>query len=42
VQTLDGLGVLVCQGAIGFKLWAGLNAPVKVMYEALARAFGLA
>jgi shikimate dehydrogenase len=41
VQTLDGLGVLVYQGAIGFKLRAGLNASVKVMYDALARAFGL-
>jgi shikimate dehydrogenase len=41
-QTLDGLGMLVYQGAIGFKLWTGLDAPVKVMYDALARAFGLA
>ena len=41
-QTLDGLGMLVYQGSIGFKLWTGLDAPVKVMYDALARAFGLA
>ena len=41
-QTLDGLGMLVYQGAIGFRLWTGLDAPVKVMYDALARAFGLA
>jgi shikimate dehydrogenase len=41
-QTLGGLGMLVYQGAIGFKLWTGREAPVKVMYEALARAFGLA
>jgi len=41
-QTLDGLGMLVYQGAIGFRLWTGLEAPVKVMYDALARAFGLA
>ena len=41
-QTLDGLGMLVYQGTIGFKLWTGLDAPVKVMYDALARAFGLA
>jgi shikimate dehydrogenase len=40
-QTLDGLGMLVYQGAIGFKLWTGLDAPVKVMYDALAQAFGL-
>jgi len=38
-QTVDGLGMLVYQGAIGFKLWTGLEAPVKVMHEALARAF---
>jgi shikimate dehydrogenase len=41
-RTLDGLGMLVYQGAIGFKLWTGLDAPVKVMHEALARALGLA
>jgi len=40
-QVVDGLGMLVYQGAIGFKLWTGLDAPVKVMYQALARAFGL-
>ena len=41
-QTLDGLGMLVYQGVIGFKLWTGLDAPVKTMYDALAQAFGLA
>jgi shikimate dehydrogenase len=41
-QIVDGLGMLVYQGAIGFKLWTGLDAPVQVMYGALARAFGLA
>ena len=40
-QTVDGLGMLVYQGAIGFKLWTGIDAPVKVMYDALAKAFGL-
>ncbi len=40
-STLDGLGMLVYQGAIGFKLWTGVDAPVRVMYDALARAFGL-
>ena len=38
---LDGLGMLVYQGAIGFKLWTGLEAPVEVMHKALADAFGL-
>jgi shikimate dehydrogenase len=41
-KTVDGLGMLVYQGAIGFKLWTGLDAPVTVMHDALARAFGLA
>jgi shikimate dehydrogenase len=38
-KTLDGLGMLVYQGAIGFKMWTGLEAPVAVMREALAQAF---
>ncbi|MBN1220788.1 MAG: shikimate dehydrogenase [Anaerolineae bacterium] len=38
--TLDGLGMLVYQGAIGFKMWTGLNAPIEVMRQALAQAFG--
>ena len=38
---LDGVGMLVYQGAIGFHLWTGLAAPVPVMYQALAKAFGL-
>lgn len=39
-RTLDGVGMLVYQGAIGFKLWTGRDAPVAVMYRALAGAFG--
>jgi shikimate dehydrogenase len=39
-RTLDGLGMLVYQGAIGFKMWTGLDAPVEVMHQALAKAFG--
>ncbi len=39
-RTLDGLGMLVNQGAIGFKLWTGGEAPVGAMREALAREFG--
>jgi shikimate dehydrogenase len=40
-RTLDGLGMLVAQGAIGFKMWTGQEAPVDVMHQALAEAFGL-
>lgn len=39
--TLDGLGMLVYQGAIAFKLWTGLDAPVQVMKQALAAEFGV-
>ncbi len=37
--TLDGLGMLVYQGAIAFKLWTGYDAPVEVMKKALAAEF---
>ena len=39
-ETLDGLGMLVNQGAIGFKLWTGLEAPREAMKTALAKEFG--
>ncbi|MCB9419832.1 MAG: shikimate dehydrogenase [Ardenticatenaceae bacterium] len=38
--TLDGLGMLVYQGAIGFTMWTGLEAPVAVMHQALQAVFG--
>lgn len=34
-RLLDGLEVLVAQGAASFELWTGLAAPVVVMREAL-------
>jgi shikimate dehydrogenase len=40
-KVVDGLGMLVYQGAIGFKLWTGLDAPVEVMHKALSKAFNL-
>ncbi len=40
-RTLTGLPMLVNQGAIGFKMWTGLDAPEKVMRVALEKAFGL-
>ena len=39
-QTLDGLGMLVYQGAIAFKMWTGQDAPVAEMRAALAAVFG--
>jgi shikimate dehydrogenase len=41
LPTLDGLSMLVYQGAIGFQLWTGQEAPVEVMKRALAQALGL-
>ena len=39
-RTLDGLGMLVHQGAVAFKMWTGVEAPIPVMYQALAEVFG--
>lgn len=39
-RTLDGLGMLVYQGAIGFKLWTGREAPITAMRRALQEVFG--
>lgn len=35
-KTLDGLGMLVYQGAIAFTIWTGQDAPVDVMRQALS------
>jgi shikimate dehydrogenase len=40
-RTLDGLGMLVYQGAIAFERWTGQDAPVAVMKQALAAEFGV-
>jgi shikimate dehydrogenase len=40
-RCLDGLGMLVNQGAIGFKLWTGLDAPLEAMRWALSEEFTL-
>jgi len=34
-QVLDGLEVLVAQGAASFELWTGVSAPVEVMRRAV-------
>lgn len=38
--TLDGLGMLVYQGAIAFKMWTGHEPSIEVMHKALAAEFG--
>jgi shikimate dehydrogenase len=37
-RVLDGLEVLVAQGAASFELWTGLPAPVDAMREAVGLA----
>lgn len=39
-RTLDGLPMLVYQGAVSFSLWTGMEAPVRLMKEAALRALG--
>ena len=38
--TLDGLGMLVNQGVIGFRLWTGVDPDPAVMRAALEEVFG--
>jgi shikimate dehydrogenase len=38
-RTLDGLGMLVYQGAIGFQTWTRVEASVHVMRRALEKVF---
>ena len=39
-KTLNGVGMMVQQGAINFTIWTGEEAPVDVRYEALAPELG--
>ncbi|MGQ9500758.1 MAG: shikimate dehydrogenase [Anaerolineae bacterium] len=39
-RTLDGLGMLVYQGAIAFQMWTGVDPPIHVMRRALEEVFG--
>lgn len=41
LKTITGLGMLVNQAALNFRLWTGADAPVGIMTEALAKEFGL-
>jgi shikimate dehydrogenase len=41
-RTLNGLGMLVYQGAIAFELWAGVKPDIRVMRHALERFFAAA
>lgn len=40
-KTINGLGMLVNQGALNFKLWTGVEAPVELMRNVLKKEFQL-
>jgi shikimate dehydrogenase len=40
-RTINGLGMLVNQGALNFTLWTGVEAPIEVMTDTLKKEFGL-
>ena len=40
-KTINGLGMLVNQGALNFTLWTGMEAPVHVMMHMLEKEFAL-
>jgi len=40
-RTVDGLGMLVAQGAIAFEMWTGQRAPRDIMRKALTAGLGL-
>lgn len=40
-KTVNGLGMLVNQGALNFTMWTGVEAPVDVMIETLKKEFHL-
>ena len=39
-QTINGLGMLVNQAALNFKIWTGVDAPMDVMKQTLMNEFG--
>ena len=39
-RTVNGLGMLACQGALNFTLWTGVEAPLAVMEQKLREEFG--
>lgn len=40
-KTINGLGMLVNQAALNFKIWTGVDAPMDVMKQTLMNEFGL-
>ena len=40
-NAVNGLGMLVRQGALSFTIWTGLTAPIDVMWKAAKEALGI-
>ena len=40
LRTLDGLEILVAQGALSFELWTGRQPPIEVMRRAVREQDG--
>ena len=40
-HTIDGLGMLINQAVISFKLWTGCDSNPEVMKKALAKEYGI-
>lgn len=40
-QTVNGLGMLACQGALNFTLWTDVPAPLDLMEDTLRKEFNL-
>lgn len=40
-QTVNGLGMLACQGALNFTLWTDVPAPLALMEDTLRKEFNL-
>jgi shikimate dehydrogenase len=40
LRTVEGVGMLVHQGALAFERWTGRAAPIEVMREALLATLG--
>ncbi len=38
-KTVNGLGMLACQGALNFTLWTGVEAPLSLMEDTLRKEF---
>ena len=41
LKTINGLGMLVNQAVLNFKMWTGMEAPADIMTQALMNEFGI-